>query len=197
MRNLIVIILFPLFGLFWLACQGGEREAEIPETAAIAGEEKEAEDSIPEIRITSPAFVDGGTIPARYTCDGDDICPEMSWKNVPEEAVSLAMIVDDPDAPGGTWVHCVAYNISPSDTSISTEEIAAGQEVVMGENSWGKMAYGGPCPPGGTHRYFFKIYALDKKLELESGATKEELLKAMEGHVLAKGELMGTYQRQG
>ncbi|NIP44225.1 MAG: YbhB/YbcL family Raf kinase inhibitor-like protein [candidate division Zixibacteria bacterium] len=197
MRNLILIILFPLFVLFWLACQGGEREAELPETTAIAEQEKEAEDSVPEIKITSPAFVQGGTIPARYTCDGDDICPEMSWKNVPEEAVSLAMIVDDPDAPGGTWIHCVAYNISPADTSISTEEIAAGKEVVMGKNSWGKMEYGGPCPPSGTHRYFFKIYALDKELELEPGATKEDLLKAMEGHILARGELMGTYHRRG
>jgi len=197
MKNSILIIVFSLFLIFLLACQGGGREADLPETTAMAETQEVTEDSIPEIRITSPAFVQGGTIPARYTCDGDDICPELFWKNVPGEAVSLAMIVDDPDAPGGTWVHCVAYNISPADTGISTEEIAAGQEIVLGKNSWGKNDYGGPCPPSGTHRYFFKIYVLDKKLDLKPGATKEEVMNAMEGHILARGELMGTYHRQG
>ncbi|MBD3218938.1 MAG: YbhB/YbcL family Raf kinase inhibitor-like protein [candidate division Zixibacteria bacterium] len=196
MKNLIFFLLTALFVIYAIACQGGEREAEIPETRARAVPDK-AQESIPEIRITSPAFVHEGMIPARYTCDGEDICPELVWKNVPAETKSLAMICDDPDAPGGTWVHCVAYNISPADTCISKEQIAAGKECVMGKNSWGNYQYGGPCPPSGTHRYFFKIYALDKLLELEPGATKEEVMNAMEGHILAMGELMGMYQRRG
>ena len=151
------------------------------------------------IQVESAAFKEGESIPAKYTCDGEDLSPGLSWTAPPEETESLALICDDPDAPVGTWVHWVIYNI-PADTGALPEGVPTEKEVltgaIQGKNDWGKIGYGGPCPPGGTHRYFFKLYALDGKLALEPGATKKELLAAMEGHVLARGQLMGTYKRE-
>jgi len=149
--------------------------------------------------LTSPAFADGGAIPRTYTCDGQDISPMLQWSNTPPGVQSFALIADDPDAPGGVWVHWVLYDL-PSGTRALPEglppEAALPDGSRQGKNSWGRVGYGGPCPPGGTHRYFFKLYALDTTLNLASGATKEQLLKAMEGHSLAEVQLMGTYSRQ-
>ncbi len=145
------------------------------------------------LKITSPAFAHNSTIPAAFTCDGADSTPPLAIGGVPAKAKSLALIMDDPDAPVGTWVHWVAWNITPQITEIRENSVPAG--AVQGRNSWGRNNYGGPCPPSGTHRYFFKFYALDTTLSLTSAATKAEMIKAMEGHILAQGELIGLYKR--
>jgi Raf kinase inhibitor-like YbhB/YbcL family protein len=151
------------------------------------------------IEITSAAFEDGDAIPARYTCDGPDVSPPLSWESVPDDTRGLALIADDPDAPSGTFVHWVIYNLPP-DTRGLLEDVPNRQTLpdgaAQGVNGAGSVGYIGPCPPGGTHRYFFKIYALDTEIGLGGGATKEEALDAIEGHVLAEGQLMGTYRRR-
>jgi Raf kinase inhibitor-like YbhB/YbcL family protein len=146
------------------------------------------------LTITSPAFGHGEAIPARYTCDGNDTSPALGIAKVPPAAKTLALIMDDPDAPVGTWVHWVVWNI-PAQTH-EIPESGLPPQAVQGKNSWPRTGYGGPCPPSGTHRYFFKVYALDTELHLGSSTSKAVLEKAMEGHILAKGELMGTYKRQ-
>lgn len=151
-----------------------------------------------DIRLTSTAFTDGGTIPQKYTCDGADVSPPLAWDNVPEGTKSFALICDDPDAPMGTWVHWVLFNL-PADTRNLPEAVPPDKELPsgarQGTNDFRKIGYGGPCPPSGTHRYYFKLYALDTLLELPAGISKAQLLKAMEGHVLAEGQLMGRYSR--
>ncbi len=151
-----------------------------------------------EIKLKSPAFEEGGMIPSRCTNDGFDMSPALEWKSVPEGCETLAIICDDPDAPMGTWVHWVIFNIPESLTGLE-EDVPADKilpgGIVQGMNDFRRIGYGGPCPPSGTHRYFFKIYALDTNLELSPGATKAQLLKAMEGHILAQGQLMGRYSR--
>jgi hypothetical protein len=151
-----------------------------------------------KITINSTAFKEGGMIPKRYTCDGPNISPPLSWDSVPGGTKSLALICDDPDAPRGTWVHWVIFNL-PANTKELSENIPPQQTfpngAKQGRNDFGKIGYGGPCPPGGTHRYYFKLFALDNEINLEAGATKAELLKAMEGHILAEGQLMGRYKR--
>jgi Raf kinase inhibitor-like YbhB/YbcL family protein len=150
------------------------------------------------IKLKSPAFEDGGMIPGKYTCDEDDISPRLNWENIPDGTQSIAIIMDDPDAPRGTWVHWVIYNIKPDTDelheNIDTDEVVNGG-ALQGTNSWGSIGYGGPCPPGGVHRYFFKIYALDSQALTEPGATKEQLLESMQDHILDQGELMGRYKR--
>jgi len=151
-----------------------------------------------EIEVKSEAFEEGGMIPKKYTCDGEDASPPLSWTGVPEGTEALALICDDPDAPVGTWVHWVIFNIPPDTTGLSENippERVLESGTRQGRNDFGNIGYGGPCPPRGTHRYYFKLYALDKKVDLEPGATKDELLKAMEGHILAEGRLMGRYKR--
>jgi len=144
--------------------------------------------------ITSPAFSQGASIAAIYTCDGDDVSPPLVIGAAPAGTKSLALIADDPDAPGGMWVHWVVWNIPPQTLEISENKLPAGAK--QGRNGWKRNSYGGPCPPSGTHRYFFKIYALDTVLTLASSATKTDLERAMHGHVLATGQLMGTYKRR-
>jgi len=151
------------------------------------------------MQISSAAFTEGSMIPAKYTCDGQDISPPLEWKNVPASTKSFALVSDDLDASVGTWVHWVAYNIPPNitklDENVKTEkELKNGMR--QGSNSWPKIGYGGPCPPSGAHRYYFKLYALDTTLELKPGATKAQVLQAMHGHVLAEAQLMGKYKRQ-
>ena len=151
-----------------------------------------------EIKITSTAFENGANIPVKYTCDGEDVSPPLRWEGVPDGAKSLALICDDPDAPMGTWVHWVLFNIPPDVTELPEKILSQpnlDNGAVHGINDFRNYGYGGPCPPGGTHRYFFKIYALDTTLDLKPGVTKSQLLDAMEGHILAKGELMGRYSR--
>ncbi len=140
--------------------------------------------------IKSPAFSPEESIPAVYTCDGENKNPELTVSDVPSEAKSLVLIVDDPDAPGGTFLHWLLFDIDPTDRI--AESSAPGTE---GANDFGKSGYGGPCPPSGTHRYYFRLYALDTTLNLSSGASRDEVEKAMDGQVLAEAQLMGTYSR--
>lgn len=150
------------------------------------------------MKVESAAFDEGAMIPRQYTCDGEDVSPPLTWTSAPDRTESLAIICDDPDAPMGTWVHWVLFNI-PKDTEELMENVPPRDSLpngaIHGTNDFRKLGYGGPCPPSGTHRYYFKLYALDTKLDLEPGVTKEELLKSMEGHVLAEGQLMGRYAR--
>lgn len=151
-----------------------------------------------ELKLTSTAFKEGQAIPRQYTCDGVNVSPPLEWSGAPKSAKTIAIIADDPDAPAGTWVHWVLYNLPADNIGLvenlpATEDLKAGG--FQGKNDFGKIGYGGPCPPSGTHRYFLKIYALDGELPLKAGATKADLEKAMEGHVLLQGQLMGTYRR--
>jgi Raf kinase inhibitor-like YbhB/YbcL family protein len=150
------------------------------------------------IQLTSEAFTEGEMIPKRYTCDGEDVSPPLKWTRPSPQSASLALICDDPDAPVGTWNHWVLFNI-PGSTTELPENVPAKAALedgsVHGSNSWGRVGYGGPCPPGGTHRYFFKLYALDTRLELTPGAPTSDLREAMAGHILDEGQLMGRYRR--
>lgn len=143
------------------------------------------------VRITSRAFEHDGVIPRRYTCDDLDVSPPLTLQDVPAAAVALVLLMDDPDAPGGTWDHWVAYDVPPS----SEIPEAAPPSGTPGRNSWGRTGYGGPCPPRGTHRYVFTVYALDTGLGLAAGADKSTVLDALAGHVLAQASLMGRYSR--
>ena len=142
------------------------------------------------MKITSPAFKHNEMIPPKYTCDGDDINPPLNIDDLPKEAKQLALIVDDPDAPAKTWVHWVVYNM-PVNIHIDEDSIPGAQ----GKNDFGRTNYGGPCPPSGQHRYYFKLYALDTRLKLDEGITKEQLEAAMAGHVVEEAELIGVYKR--
>jgi len=142
------------------------------------------------MKITSPNFKDNELIPKKFTCEGEDVNPALIIEGIPEEAKSLALIVDDPDAPMGTWVHWVVYDILIIDR-IEENSIPGKQGI----NDFGRRDYGGPCPPSGTHRYFFKIYALDEMLNLKEGVSKRELEKIMQGHILDKAELIGLYKK--
>lgn len=144
--------------------------------------------------LRSPAFKEGEAIPSKYTCDGENISPPLLFENTPQGTKSLVLIVDDPDAPSKTWVHWVVYNIPA--TTAEAKEGKALSGSIEGLNDFGDRSYGGPCPPSGTHRYFFKLYALDQLLSLKEGATKEQVEKAMQPHILAEAQLMGTYSRK-
>ncbi|UCE65355.1 MAG: YbhB/YbcL family Raf kinase inhibitor-like protein [Candidatus Zixiibacteriota bacterium] len=179
-------IIYGLFVLAFTAFSGGSASAD-----------DEAE--IPPIELKSDAFEHEKPIPAKYSCEGEDISPDLVWSKPPEGTVELALICDDPDAPMGTWIHWIIYGI-PADTGGFEESFPPVEQtetgILQGENSWGRIGYGGPCPPRGKpHRYFFKLYALDKELGLKPGADKKKLEKAMKGHIIGYGELVGTYQR--
>ena len=145
------------------------------------------------LKVTSSAFSDGGKIPKKYTCDDSNVNPLLRIENIPNTVKSLALIVDDPDAPGRTWTHWLVWNIDPKTTEIG--ENSAPQNAVQGTSDFGNARYGGPCPPSGTHRYYFRAYALDNVLSLPGSATRSAVEKAMAGHIIAKGTLMGTYSR--
>ena len=147
-----------------------------------------------KMKITSSAFQEGGNIPSKFTCDGADVNPALRFEGAPAEAKSLALIVDDPDAPSGLFTHWLAWNIDPKTTDVA--ENSAPAKAVQGTNDFPKTGYGGPCPPSGSHRYFFKIFALDQMLDLKAGAKRAEVDAAMRGHVIAQGELMGRYSKQ-
>jgi Raf kinase inhibitor-like YbhB/YbcL family protein len=166
------------------------------------------------IRLRSPAYADGGAIPKEYTCDGSDRSPPLEWSGVPESARDLALICDDPDAPMGTWSHWVIVHLPPGAKALKegipaeSELPASGMEMaentrakepaIQGKNDFGKIGYGGPCPPSGTHRYILRLYALDQPIELGSSPpTRADVLKAIQGHVLAEGRLIGKYTRGG
>ena len=147
----------------------------------------------PTIKITSSAFQDGGNIPSKFTCDGSDTSPPLHITGVPSGVKSLVLIADDPDAPGGLFTHWLMWNIPPQTSSIPEGNATNGMQ---GTNDFGKSGYRGPCPPPGTHRYSFKIFALDRELDLRSGAKRNQLDAAMKGHVIAQGELVGRYARK-
>ena len=147
------------------------------------------------MQLTSNAFQNNAFISQQYTCDGSDVSPPLQWHDTPADTKSFVLIVDDPDAPHGTWDHWILFNI-PSNTNQLSENISqlpAGTKV--GKNSWGKTGYGGPCPPSNIHRYFFKLYALDTILPLKNGVSKQEIILAMKNHILSTTELMGKYER--
>ncbi len=180
-----------------------EPPAPATETPAPAPTPTEALPEPPEpslpFELISTAFEQGEPIPVKYSCDGEDISPSLAWGDPPQGTQSLALIMDDPDAPVGTWDHWIVFNI-PADIRELPEGMAPGMKfgdlaVTFGMNSWGRSNYGGPCPPGGTHRYFFKLYALDTTLPSDEMMDKKQVLAAMDGHILAETELMGTFSR--
>jgi Raf kinase inhibitor-like YbhB/YbcL family protein len=177
--------------------------AKAPEPTAVPAPTEASSDvmepALP-FELISTAFEQGEPIPAKYSCDGEDISPSLAWGDPPAGTQALALIMDDPDAPVGTWDHWILFNISPDLRELEENLPITGKNqdpeaIFVGNNSWGRADYGGPCPPSGTHRYFFKLYALDTTVSLLPGATKQELLSAMEGHILAETELMGTFSR--
>ncbi len=178
-----------IIGFLVGACSSGKKTEDIPtSTVEIHG-----------LIITSSAFHDGETIPPKYTCDTTDTSPDLHWSGVPAGVKSLALIVDDLDAPNGTWVHWVLFNIPPEladlPAGVQQAPIVEGTGI-QGKNSSGNDGYNGPCPPKGKpHHYYFKVYALDIVLDLISGSTKAQVEKAMVGHILAQGQLVGTYGR--
>lgn len=186
-----IIILVVLVGLGFYFFQR-QRPSEPPEVTI-----PETTQELPqkeEMELTSPAFEDNQSIPSKYTCDGEDTNPPLQITEVSEGTKSLVLIVDDPDAPAGTWVHWVVWNINPTITVIEENSVPEGS--VQGMNDFEKQTYGGPCPPSGIHRYFFKLYALDTELSLPSSATKRDVMEAMEEHILNQAQLIGLYQRQ-
>jgi Raf kinase inhibitor-like YbhB/YbcL family protein len=184
-----------LFTLLAAGCSGGQLPPEDPSRLTI--------------RLTSLAFGDSGMIPREFTCDGADRSPPLEWSGVPESASALVLICEDPDAPAGTWSHWVLIDLPPDLRSLEAgagtspastpgkEPAAKGSGTIIreGKNDFGKLGYGGPCPPSGTHRYLFRLYALDRRTDLDAGATRTTVLKAIEGHILAEGRLMGRYSR--
>ncbi len=154
------------------------------------------------LKITSSAFADNDEIPQKYTCEGEDLSPPLNFSGVPQGARSLVLIVDDPDAPDPkaprmTYVHWVLFDLPPDTAEIVEGMVALPAGTKSGLNDWKRTGYGGPCPPIGRHRYFFKLYALDAKLEGLSAATKADVVAAMQGHVLAEAQIIGTYQKAG
>ena len=188
-------VVFLTVAVFAIAACSSDSDGEEPVT-----ESQPAAPTELTIKLTSDAFAEGTDIPEQFTCDGDDVSPALAWSGVPRGTQSIALIADDPDAPGGTWVHWVLFGV-PRNASELEEAMPSGGVTALGakhgKNSFGKRAYGGPCPPqGGPHRYFFKLFALDAEPELEPGASKQDLIEAMDGHVLAQGQLMGRYKRR-
>ena len=151
-----------------------------------------------EIKITSTAFKEGEMIPEKYTCDGENISPSLAWSGIPQGTASIALICDDPDAPRGTWVHLVLFNI-PAKVMELSEKIPPRSTLNNGArhgiNDSRALGYDGPCPPGGTHRYYFKLYALDKELDVKPRATKPQVMQACKGHILAEAQLVGKFGR--
>ncbi len=187
------IVTLLLLVLFLCSCRN-ERQSNSTQSNA---QPSPAKTEVKKMEIKSSAFQEGGMIPKQYTCDGQNVSPPLEWSGVPQEARSLVLIADDPDAPDGTFTHWVVFNM-PATTKSLSENVARGTiegAGRQGKNDFSKNGYGGPCPPSGTHRYFFKLYALNANLALDDGATKSQVEAAMDGHILAQGELMGKYQK--
>ena len=191
-----MILIFSLCLLHVVACGSRQQSVEPaatpqPSTTAPAAPQKS------EIKLTSTAFKEGEAIPRGYTCDGANVSPPLEWTGIPKTAKTIALIADDPDAPSGTFVHWVLYNLPAEGLGLientpQTETLNGGG--TQGKNGFEKVGYGGPCPPSGTHRYFFKLYALDAELSLKPGASKDEVETAMQGHIVGQAQLMGTYR---
>ncbi len=191
-KSAILVIAVLCFGIIVSGCGREDDEGRASKLKGESGR-KTIQERENGMELTSAVFKDEGSIPAKYTCDGDNISPPLEIEGIPEDTASLALVVDDPDAPGSTFDHWVVWNIPAS-----TQKIAEGEQPngVKGKNDFGDLMYGGPCPPSGTHSYRFKIYALDTKLDLEEGSTKNELENAMDGAIIAKDVLVGNYSRQ-
>ena len=186
LTSFIILILMPTI----IGCSARPQPAPVAPTPAAAKEG--------QLRLISSAFQEGQPIPSQYTCKGVNVSPPLEWGSGPKTAKTITIIADDPDAPGGTWVHWVLYNLPSDNIGLvenlpPTEDLKAGG--FQGKNDFGKIGYGGPCPPSGTHRYVFKVYAVDTGLDLKAGATKAEVEKAMEGHVVGQTQLVGTYKK--
>ena len=191
-KVLIITVILVIFGaglLIFLNLSKTPNEESTEKSVTSSTQEKES-----GMKIESSSFSQNSLIPAKYTCDGENINPPLRVTGVPEGTTSLALIVDDPDAVNGTWTHWTVWNISPDTTEI--EEGTIPLDGIEGDTSFGEPGYGGPCPPSGEHRYFFKLYALNTMLDLESGASRAELEKAMEGHVDDTAQLVGLYSRE-
>lgn len=191
MRNILLLILAACAA----ACASPAQDVSPADLQTTNGQTEEA---VMSFTLTSPAFTNGAAIPPEYSCRGRDISPALAWSEPPAGTQSFALIMDDPDAPMGTWVHWVIFNIPASSRGLS-EAVPTDPQLsdgsLQGRTSAGSNGYHGPCPPSGTHRYFFKLYALDTTLALSSKADKKDVLAAMEGHILASAELMGTFSR--
>jgi Raf kinase inhibitor-like YbhB/YbcL family protein len=198
-----------LFILIISACTSSAAETTVPEKTSPPADEAPAPTTPPSTEdvtadepkpftLTSPEFVHEGIIPVKFGCDGEDISPSLEWTDPPDGTQSFVLIMDDPDVPAGTWVHWVLYNIPAESRSLPENvgaEPALADGSLHGKNSWKRTDYGGPCPPSGTHRYFFKLYALDILLEASSDIDASDLLGLMESHILAQAQLMGVYSR--
>lgn len=184
------LLVFLLVGMLVISgCIKNEGETPTSSESPDTGKGNESM-NIQNIKVFSSAFASNGTIPRKYTCTGQNVSPPLEFQGIPEEAESLVLIMDDPDAPMKTFTHWIVWNIGPV-AKIEEDSIPG----VEGMNDFRKIGYGGPCPPSGTHRYFFRIYALDKQLELKEGASRKELQSEMIGHIIAEGELMGKYNK--
>jgi len=186
------LLMMILFTFILSACGAGSSPSTPSDESLPEGEQDMS------FKMTSPAFAQGEPIPQKYACNGQEVSPPLQWDDVPQTTQSLALIMDDPDAPAGTWVHWVLYNLPAGTRALSENippDISLPDGSRHGKNSWGRFGYGGPCPPSGVHRYFFKLYALDIKPDLPAGASKEQLLATMEGHILGQAEVMGTYSK--
>ncbi len=181
----IFLIMLSLVSMLMIGCEPGEQPIEDGEMA---------------LSVSSPAFQDGQGIPAKYTCQGEDISPPLAWSELPTGTQSCALIMDDPDAPGGLFTHWIVFNIPPDSHGLPEAvpvQARLSSGALQGNTDFGKSGYGGPCPwpPGSLHRYQFTLYAIDRTLDLEAGASREQVLNAMQGHILAQAQLSGTYQR--
>lgn len=192
------LIFYCLLFIILIACT--VQEPAVPVTPGESPAATSPTESIMSLQLTSDAFSNGQSIPAKYSCVGRNVSPALAWTEPPSGTQSFALIMDDPDAPMGTWVHWVLFNIPaerrdlPEDLPVTGKNIDP-NAIFVGTNSSGNIGYDGPCPPSGTHRYFFRLYALDTLISLLPGATKENLLREMEGHILAQTELMGTFSK--
>jgi Raf kinase inhibitor-like YbhB/YbcL family protein len=183
----VVIILFIIIGGGWLV----KRSKKVPVNNQPAQITPKKE--IKNMKISSPAFKNNEDLPSKYTCDGENVNPSLEFGEIPEGAKSLALIVDDPDATNGDWTHWLLWNMSQQRLSIA--ENSAPKEATQGITDFGNRGYGGPCPPSGKHRYFFKLFALDEELKISSFSTKKDLLEAMNSHIIGQAEMVGMYEK--
>lgn len=189
-KLLLIFIIVVLAGVGILTLLNYQKSQKPAESISVSGLNEEENN----MKISSPEFSSYQFIPSKYTCDGGDVNPPLAISGVPKDSKSLVLIMDDPDAPAGTWTHWTVWNINPSVAGIAENSVPAGS--IQGVTSFGKPGYGGPCPPDGQHRYFFKLYALDILLDLSSAADASEIVKAMEGHINATTELVGFYAKK-
>lgn len=196
-------IFFCFIFIFLASCASPATTAPEPTATAVESTEPTeapATEVNMSLELTSEAFTNGQSIPAKYSCTGRNISPALAWGEPPAGTQSFALIMDDPDAPTGTWVHWVLFNVPPDTRGLQEDLPITGKNadlngIYVGKNSSGNIGYDGPCPPSGTHRYFFKLYALDTTISLLPGATKQQVVREMQGHILAQGELVGTFTK--